>query len=75
MSVLTDGMSLKAFHIVFIIASILLAFGFAGWSLVNFSEGKRTMDLLFGIGSALAAIGLIFYGRYVLKKLKHISYL
>jgi len=68
-------MSLKAFHIVFIIASILLAFGFAAWSLVNFADGKRTVDLLFGIGSALAGLGLCIYGRYVLKKLKHISYL
>jgi len=68
-------MSLKAFHIVFIIASILLAFGFAAWSLKNFSDGRQWLDLVFGVGSALAGIGLIFYSRYVLKKLKHISYL
>jgi hypothetical protein len=68
-------MSLKAFHIVFIIASILLAFGFAAWSLMTYSDGRRWIDLVFGVGSALTGIGLIFYGRYVLKKLKHISYL
>ena len=68
-------MSLKAFHLVFISASILLAFGFAAWSLLNFADGRQTSDLLFGLGSALAGIGLVFYGRYVLKKLKHISYL
>ena len=68
-------MSLKAFHVVFIFASIVLAFGFSVWSLLAYSESRRVMDLLFGIGSALAGVGLIFYGRYVLKKLKHISYL
>lgn len=68
-------MSLKAFHIVFVIASILLAFGFAAWSLMTYSDGRRLVDLIFGIVSALSGIGLVIYGRYVLKKLKHISYL
>jgi len=68
-------MSLKAFHIVFIAISILLAFGFAAWEGVNYAEGRRWVDLAFGIGSGAAGVGLIFYGRYVLKKLKGISYL
>jgi hypothetical protein len=68
-------MSLKAFHIVFIVASIVLAFGFATSSLMAYADGRRWIDLVFGVGSALTGIGLIFYGRYVLKKLKHISYL
>ena len=68
-------MSLKAFHIVFVIASILLAFGFAAWSLMTYSDGRRLIDLIFGIVSALSGVGLVVYGRYVLRKLKHISYL
>ena len=68
-------MSLKAFHIVFVIASILLAFGFAVWSLMTYSDGRRLIDLIFGIVSALSGVGLVIYGRYVLRKLKHISYL
>jgi hypothetical protein len=68
-------MSLKAFHVVFITASVLLAFGFAAWSLVAYANGRVWVDLVFGIGSALAGVGLIAYGRYFLKKLKHISYL
>jgi len=68
-------MSLKAFHIVFIIASVLLAFGFAAWSFVTYADGRRGADLVYGIGSMLAGVGLIVYGRYVLRKLKHISYL
>ena len=68
-------MSLKAFHLVFVTASVLLAFGFAVWSLMNYFEAKRAVDLVFGVWSSVTAIGLIFYGRYFLKKLKHISYL
>ena len=68
-------MSLKAFHLVFVTASVLLAFAVAAWAFVNYSEVRRTMDLFYGLGSALCGVGLIVYGRYFLKKLKHISYL
>ena len=69
-------MSLKAFHIVFITASILLALGFGAWSVRNYfaPHGER-LDLVLGLFSLLAGLGLIAYGRYFLKKLKHISYL
>lgn len=33
------------------------------------------LDLLFGLGSIAAGIGLIAYERYFLKKLKNVSYL
>ena len=68
-------MSLKAFHLVFITASVLLAFGFAVWSFMAYAEERHWMDLAYGAGSALAGVGLIVYGRYFLKKLKDISYL
>ena len=68
-------MSLKAFHVVFVAASILLAFGFGIWSLVSYRDESRTLDLVFGIGSLLAGVALIIYGGFVLKKLKNISYL
>ena len=44
-------MSLKAFHMVFVTASILLAFGFGAWSFLNYKDDGRTLDLVFGIGS------------------------
>ena len=68
-------MSLKAFHIFFVAASILLAFGFAVWCFAQFSDTHLKRHLIYGVGSGLAGIGLIFYGKYVLKKLKDISYL
>ncbi len=68
-------MSLKAFHIVFVAASILLAFGFGAWSFLNFRDEGRTLDLVFGISSVAAGIGLIIYGKAILRKLRNISYL
>ncbi len=69
-------MSLKAFHLIFIIASSALAFGFGVWELKNYwSQDGRLADLLFGIGSLLVGVGLLIYERYFLKKTKNVSYL
>jgi hypothetical protein len=68
-------MSLKAFHIVFVAASVLLALMFGVWSLMSYFDGGPVRDLIFGIGSLAAGVGLVFYGKYVLRKLKDISYL
>ncbi|MEO8429726.1 MAG: hypothetical protein ABI651_21775 [Verrucomicrobiota bacterium] len=69
-------MSLKAFHIIFITASTLLAFGFGAWSLaVYFTANGGTLDFVLGSASVGAGIALIVYGKYFLKKLKNISYL
>ena len=59
----------------FIAVSILLAFGFAAWEVRAYMDQRRLSDLAFAVGSFVAGITLICYGRYVLKKLKHISYL
>jgi hypothetical protein len=66
-------MSLKAKNQQLITASVLLAIGFAVWSIMAYAEERRWMDLANGAGSALAGVGLIAYGRYFLRKLKHIS--
>ena len=68
-------MSLKAFHIVFVTASILLALLFGIWSLVSYFQGGTVADLLFGIGSLIVTVALVIYEKYALKKLKNISYL
>lgn len=69
-------MSLKAIHIVFIIASTVLALGFGAWCLDNYFGGIGTKtDLMLGLGSLVSAVVLIVYGRYFLKKLRHIGYL
>jgi len=68
-------MSLKAFHVVFITASILLAFGFAAWSYSDYKDQGKTVDLIYALGSTLAGIALVIYFKIVLRKLKNISYL
>ena len=68
-------MSLKTFHIVFVAVSTLLAFFFAGWLLNNYLATKAIGSLLGAILAALAGVGLIWYGKAVLRKLKQISYL
>jgi hypothetical protein len=69
-------MSLKAFHVVFITAASALAFGFGVWAFKNYFSAEGVgMDLVYGIGSSVAGVGLIVYERYFLKKFKKISYL
>ncbi len=69
-------MSLKTFHLVFITAACALAFGCGVWGLKDYwSADGRLRDLLFGLGSIVAGVGLICYERYFLKKLKQVSYL
>jgi hypothetical protein len=69
-------MSLKAFHVIFISAASALAFGCGVWELRNYwSPDGRTGDLVIGIGSVLAGVGLIAYERYFLKKTRNWSFL
>jgi len=68
-------MSLKAFHIFFVAVSVLVAFGFATWAFVNFADRRQWLDLLWGGLGMASGLALIWYGKYVLKKLKDISYL
>jgi hypothetical protein len=68
-------MSLKTFHIVFVTVSTLLAFFFAGWLLNNYLATKAIGALIGAIAATLAGVGLIWYGKTVLRKLKNISYL
>jgi len=68
-------MSLKAFHIVFIALSILLAFFCGVWLLREYASNRHAAYLVAAIVFLLAGGGLIWYGKSVLRKLKHISYL
>jgi hypothetical protein len=69
-------MSLKAFHLLFITASSALAFGCGVWEIVAFRSAEgRAMDLVYGLASCAAGVGLLVYERYFLKKLKNVSYL
>ena len=59
-------MSLRAFHIIFILLAILLAIGCAVWSFANETAFG------FGVASCLVAVGLLVYGVWFLKKTRRI---
>jgi hypothetical protein len=69
-------MSLKAFHIVFVAITTATSLFVCGLGFSRYFSPISTIgDLALGLGGLVMAIGLLFYGRYVLKKLQHISYL
>lgn len=68
-------MSLKAFHIVFIVLSIVMAFFCGVWLLHEYADTGNAAELVVGIVLIVAGGALIWYGKSVLRKLKHISYL
>jgi hypothetical protein len=68
-------MSLKAIHILFIVASMLLCLGFGGWALNNYLAFDGTTNLIYIICSAVLFLALAVYGRFFLKKLKKVDYL
>ncbi len=68
-------MSLKSFHLVFLVASVVLALFLAAFGFDQYRQSGSQAALLGAISSALAAVTLVIYGRYFLRKLRHISYL
>jgi glucose uptake protein GlcU len=68
-------MSLKTFHIVFIAMSILLAFFCGVWLLQEYAASRQATFLAAAIVFLVVGAGLVWDGKSVLRKLKHISYL
>ncbi len=68
-------MSLKSFHLLFIVASILLSAGLGIRSLRVFLEEQALSQLAWGLLAFGAALALMVYGWRFVKKLKDVSYL
>ena len=69
-------MSLKTFHIFFIVLSTLLCIGFGVWSIGDFSgSGASAGSIAMGVGSFSGAVVLMWYGVWFLRKLKNVSFL
>jgi hypothetical protein len=68
-------MSLKAFHVIFITAAVLLAFGFGAWMLKMHRDSQAAGDFNLGVGSLIVGAVLVMYEVYFLRKLKKVSYL
>jgi hypothetical protein len=68
-------MSLKAFHVFFIVVATLFSLWFGYWGLRSYMHTGTTSYLLMAIGALVSVILLIWYFRWFLKKLKNESYL
>jgi hypothetical protein len=68
-------MSLKAFHLVFVIASILLGLGVGGWGIMEYRSNGEISALIMGLIFLIMGVTLTIYGNRMLKKTKHIGYL
>jgi lipopolysaccharide export LptBFGC system permease protein LptF len=68
-------MSLKAFHLIFVTVSMLLAGGFAYWAIRQYRVGGDVELLMGGVVAVLLFVAMGVYGRWFLRKLKNESYL
>lgn len=68
-------MSLKAFHVFFIVISIILTGWFAWWGVASYRNSGEGMHLAMGLLSLVGMLLLVFYFRWFLRKLKNESYL
>lgn len=67
-------MSLKAFHLLFIAASDLLLFGFAGYENYHYWQlAGNPSDLWIGFASSLFGFALMVYAWFFLRKTKDID--
>lgn len=68
-------MSLKAFHIIFVIVSTMLAVGVGIWAIREYQVTGEAGALAFGAASLAGAVSLVVYGRWFLRKLRGVSML
>lgn len=66
-------MSLKAFHLFFIVVCILFTLAFGAWGIVDYRDSHEAMNLAMGILSLLISGALVAYGGYAIRKLKGVS--
>ena len=63
-------MSLKAFHLLFVIVSILFTLLFGVWAVINYSSSEKLDELILGIVSLVGTVIMSIYLFYFLKKLR-----
>ena len=65
-------MSLKAFHIVFVVVTTVLSLFVALWGIREFAQQKSTAGLVLGLVFLATAAALMWYGKRVYAKFKEI---
>lgn len=68
-------MSLKAFHVVFVLASIVLSIWVGVWAAGTAADVGGIGWWLLAAGGFAAAVALAVYGVWFLRKTKDVSYL
>ena len=63
-------MSLQAFHIVFIMASIAMSLLVGVWGVLDFRRDANVTSLLIGVGFFVAGGVLIWYSSWFVRKLR-----
>ena len=66
-------MSLKAFHVFFITAAVLLSFGFGTWGFFEHQRTGAPVTILYTALGFVCGGGLIAYGLWFLRKLKGVD--
>lgn len=65
-------MSLRVFHIVFIVVTVVLSLYVALWGVQEYAREKSTPALLLAGLFLVTAVGLIVYGKKAFAKLKEL---
>ncbi|MDP9193389.1 MAG: hypothetical protein M3P06_16965 [Acidobacteriota bacterium] len=65
-------MSLRAFHIIFIIATVVLSLYVALWGIREFAQERSSTGLVLAILFFITAIGGMIYGKKAFTKLKEL---
>ena len=65
-------MSLRAFHLLFVAFSVMLAAFFAAWALNEYQSGHQLSFALAGVLSLASGAGLAFYGAAFQRKTKNL---
>jgi predicted membrane protein len=65
-------MSLRAFHIVFIIVTVVLSLYVALWGIREFAQEQSTMGLTLAILFIITAVAGVIYGKKAFTKLREL---
>ncbi|MDQ3281947.1 MAG: hypothetical protein M3Q69_11105 [Acidobacteriota bacterium] len=65
-------MSLRAFHIVFVIVTVALSIYIALWGIAAYARSQSAPALALGLLFLATAVGLVIYGKKAYAKLKEL---